>query len=209
MAAAHPTEPSGDPSRQSRKRGADRIEQMLDITDRQIDSARTGAISMQAVSDEAGVSRALVYAYFPDLPALLDAVLVRHVTALRERGIERLAAEGSASERVRAVSQIYLRYSAEHGGALEYVLRDPGIARQLDGTVAAFRARILRRLTRALRSELKLSAHEAMVFAQLLEAFPSEASRLVRDRQMSLEDAVEVSDRLLAASIESVRPVAD
>lgn len=199
-------DPSADAVRQTRKRGADRVEQMLDIADRQINSARTGAISMQVVSDEAGVSRALVYAYFPDLPALLDAVLARHIIALRDAGIEQVAGAGHASERVRAVSQIYLRHSVQHGGALEYVLREPGIARQLDGSATAFRARILRRLTRALRPELRLNAHEAMVFVQLLEVFPSEAGRMVRDGQLMLEDALEISDRMLVSSIEAVRP---
>lgn len=199
-------EPSADAVRQTRKRGADRVEQMLDIADRQINSSRTGAISMQVVSDEAGVSRALVYAYFPDLPALLDAVLARHIVALRAAGIEQVAGEGDASQRVRAAARIYLQHSVQHGGALEYVLREPGIVRQLDGSATAFRARILRRLTRALRPELRLSAHEAMVFAQLLEVFPSEAGRMVRDGQLMLEDALEISDRMLASSIEAIRP---
>lgn len=204
--APQPDQPA-DLARRTRKRGADRVEQMLDIADRQINASRTGALSMQLVSDEAGVSRALIYAYFPDLPHLLDAVLARHVAKLQAAGIERSAEEGTAIERVRKVADTYLRHSVQHGAAMEYVLREPGIARQLDGQASALRARIMKRLTRALRRELRLSAHEAMVFVQLLEVLPTEGGRLVRDGQLVLEDALEVCHRMLESSIEAVRPL--
>lgn len=198
--------PLAEPLRLPRKRAADRVEQMLDIADRQINQLRAAAISMQAVGDEAKVSRALVYAYFPDQFRVIDAVLARHVAALRAAGIERAAAQGDALERVAAVAAIYFDHAVEHGAALEYVLRDAGVVRQLDGSAIAFRARLLRAIGRALRLELRLPAHEALVFAQLLEVIPSESARLVREGQMRHEEAAEVAARLIRSSIEALRP---
>lgn len=194
------------PDRAQRRRAADRVEQMLDIADRQIDGSRAAALSMQAIGDEAGVSRALVYAYFPDQYRLVDAVLARHLAALTAAGIEQATAAGLAEDRLLAAADLYLRHIVDHGGALEYVLREPGVVRYLDGTAAAFRTRLLRRLARALRSELRLSAHEALVFAQLLEVIPSESARLVRDGQMGLEEALDLSARLIRSSLAALSP---
>ncbi len=179
---------------------------MIDIADRQINDQRAAALSMQAIGDEAGVSRALVYAYFPDQYRLIDAVLARHTGALAAAGLERAVAHGPLTDRVIAAARIYLHHAAAHGATLEYVLREPGVVRYLDGAAAAFRTRLLRQLAGALRRDLRLSAHEALVFAQLLEVIPSEAARLVRDGQMALEEAEEINERLIRSSLAALKP---
>lgn len=194
------------PPDRSRRRAADRVEQMLVIADRQINEVRAAIVSMQAIGDEAKVSRALVYAYFPDQYRLIDAVLARHVAALRAAGIDNAAVAGDPAGRAGAVAEIYLRHGADHGAALEYVLRDPGVVRQLDGTASRFRMRLLRHLTRALRQDLRLSAHEALVLAQLLEVIPAESARLVREGQMRLDEAIDLNARLIRSSIAAMRP---
>jgi AcrR family transcriptional regulator len=192
--------------RTQRRRSADRVDQMIDIADRQINDQRAAALSMQAIGDEAGVSRALVYAYFPDQYRLIDAVLARHTGALAAAGLERAVAHGPLTDRVIAAARIYLHHAAAHGATLEYVLREPGVVRYLDGAAAAFRTRLLRQLAGALRRDLRLSAHEALVFAQLLEVIPSEAARLVRDGQMALEEAEEINERLIRSSLAALKP---
>lgn len=205
-AMAAPPPPAGPQDRAQRRRAADRVEQMLDIADRQINMSRSAALSMQAIGAEAGVSRALVYAYFPDQYRLIDAVLARHIAALTAAGIESITASGSTAERLVAAADLYLRHAVDRGTALEYVLREPGVVRYLDGSAAAFRTRLLRRLSGALHRDLHLSANEAIVFAQLLEVIPGESARLVRGSQMTLDEAVELNERLIRSSLAALTP---
>lgn len=80
--------------------------------------ARTGyeAVSVQAIAADAGVTRALVYHYFPGKEALLDAVLRREAETL-------LAAtapdpELSRRENLQRALGLYLDHFSASGGAL-------------------------------------------------------------------------------------------
>lgn len=179
---------------------------MLDVAERQLNAESSAAITMNAVGEAAGVSRALVYAYFPDQYRLLDALLARHVRALSEAGLERAAASGGALERLCACARLYLRHLLEYRLALEVVMREPDVARQLDGAVSAFRARIYRHLVRAVREELAMTAHEALIFVQLLAVIPAETARLALDGKLQPDEADELVERMVATSFNALLP---
>jgi AcrR family transcriptional regulator len=66
---------------------AQRREQLLDVTLRIIVERGWGALSIEAVAREAGITRPVVYGLFSDLPGLLDALFERET----QRVLEQLA----------------------------------------------------------------------------------------------------------------------
>ncbi len=58
---------------------AARREQLPDVTTRVVDERGFHALSIELVAREAGVTRTLVYRYYPDLKALLEAVVEREM----------------------------------------------------------------------------------------------------------------------------------
>ena len=197
---------ASSPGKSVRRRSGDRFDQLLDVADRQINDERSAAISMHAIGEAAGVSRALVYAYFADQYRLLDAVLERHLDWLRAAGIEEAARHGGALERLVACAVLYLHHVVAHGSALELVLRETDVARQLNGAVGRFRARLHRHLVRAVRAELSMTAHEAMVLILLLAVIPAESGRLANEGRMTSAEALELTARLVQASFDALRP---
>jgi AcrR family transcriptional regulator len=193
-------EVQGDPK--SRKSAPARIAQILDVADRLVVEAGALPISMKKVGDLMGSSRALVYAYFPDPDRLAEAVLDRHMTWLAEAGVEGAAASGEFGQRALGCARVYLDHIARHGPIVHISARDLPVARQgLRPHVA-----LLGRLARSARRDLRLSAHEALVLLELLVAIPEEAGRLVFEKALDLESAHELCGRLLASSIDAVRP---
>jgi AcrR family transcriptional regulator len=195
-----------DGGRPARMRAADRIAEMLDIADAQLTATRSALPSMKAIGEAAGASRALVYAYFPDQIRLLDAVLDRHIVLLRDAGIEQAAATGPLLDRCVTCADIYLRHIAAHGMAIEILLREASVARQLSRVASAFRARIYHRLARAAAIELRMGATEALTLVQLLAVIPGDAGRLVVEGAVTLDDGIELNQRLVASSIAALRP---
>ena len=59
--------------------GADRREQLLDVTARLVAREGFAAISIQAVARHAGITRPIVYEHFGDLAGLLEAVIGREM----------------------------------------------------------------------------------------------------------------------------------
>ena len=73
------------------------------------------AISMERLGQEAGISKSLVYAYYPSLKELLATLLKREYKSLRIR--QSKAAEGAETieQLVRQTTKAYLSYIDERG----------------------------------------------------------------------------------------------
>lgn len=193
--------------RRTRKRASDRIDELLDAADAQLNATRSAMLSMRAVGDAAGASRALVYAYFPDQYRLLDAVLDRHLDWLRAAGIEAAVTTGSLRERCLAAADIYLAHIADHGMALEVALREVAVARQLSGAASAFRARLYHRVAALVARELHMGPNEALTLVQLLIVIPGDAGRLVHEGSLTLDEGRELTSRLVTSSLEALTPM--
>lgn len=71
------TQPQTRGSARTRLSGAERREQILDVTKALAFERGFHAVSIEAVAREAGISRPIVYNHFEDLPGLLEALVDR------------------------------------------------------------------------------------------------------------------------------------
>ena len=91
-------------------------------------------ISMDTVAQAAGVSKSLVYNYFPNLNELLSELLERELRHLRREQSE--AAENATTFEglVRAVTHVYLKYIDERGLIIERLQHEPSVSDGHDPT---------------------------------------------------------------------------
>jgi TetR/AcrR family transcriptional regulator, fatty acid biosynthesis regulator len=98
--------------------------------------AREGVaqLSMESIGREAGISKSLVYTYFPNLTDLLRALYQREMKQLRRRQAD--AAEGveSMEQLVRSVTHAYLGYIDERGLIIERLQAEPSVSENHDPT---------------------------------------------------------------------------
>lgn len=193
-------------ARRARKSADDRIVDLCRVADAVICRTRSAELSLQEVANELGISRALVYAYFPDRFRLLDAVLERHIALLDAAGLDRAAREGGLMDRAVACARIILDHSMAHGPTVELVLREVDVARQLDGTVQRYLQRVMRHLARRAMIELRMGPNEALALVELLSAIPLESARRVAADGVSPDTARSVTKRLVLACIEAQVP---
>lgn len=191
---------------QKRKRSGDRISEIVDLAEAQILATGTLPLSIQAIADAMGSSRALVYAYFSDQNALIDAVLVRTIQRLDDAGFTTACRTGDAAGRLVAAASIYLDHVVEHGPLLHYIGREVPRAVTLPEAVRGYRATTIRSLAGALKRELSLPPREALILVELLGSIPEELARLIRRGELSIDDAHATSRRLILAGIDSLRP---
>ena len=179
---------------------------MVIEADRQINLKRSARISPGDIATDLGTSRSLVYSYFPDLNALIVAVLDRHADLLSKAGIERAVREAALIDAATECATIYLRHVLEHGSAIELCFREKWLARHLDGRMKRMAKRIIRQLATLIQRELEYGPHDALGVVQILLAIPEEGARLVRNGEISLEMALALCRRLTVASLEELRP---
>ena len=133
----------------SRLRPADRENQLLELGMRHFLARSYEAINLDEVAEEAGVSKGLLYHYFPTKRAFYMACLRRAVDQLSrvtepEPGLP-------APEQLRGGLTRYLEYVEDHAEAYQAVLRgaigsDPEVAAIADG----FRATMYERIAASL-----------------------------------------------------------
>lgn len=94
-----------------------RREQILDAAEGVFDGRDPGEVTFEQVAEAAGVSRALVYNYFPDKGALIAAVYLRTFARLGRRLAEAADGQPPGADRLRAVIHTYFAFADEHVGA--------------------------------------------------------------------------------------------
>lgn len=185
----------------SRKSADQRASDLIERADQMVNRTRSADISLQELADELSISRALVYAYFPDRFRLIDAVLARHVALLEEAGLSIAATSGPLEQRAQACARIILRHSVNHGATIELVMRDRDVVRHLDGTALRQLRRWLSAVGKRAAGELRMRRGEAMAFVELLSVIPLQAARRIVADGIQQDIAEDVCARLIRSSI--------
>lgn len=107
---------------------------ILDHTAEIIAAEGVAALSMERIGREAGISKSLVYNYFPNLQALLSELLERELRHMRR--LQGKAAEGATTFEglVRAITHVYLTYIEGRGLIIERLQHEPTISDTHDPT---------------------------------------------------------------------------
>ena len=184
----------------------DRRDQIINVADAMIGDLGYLPLPIGALSQKAGISRALIYARFASQHELVNTVLRHHFDALQGRGLFATVANLRALADVHDVASIYLTHVAEAGPALHVGFREPFMKGRIDPAILARRDYVFRALGRVTRRELRLGTNDVVAAMQMLLTVPEEVGRIVFEKELSLEEGLQLSRRLLSSSIEALRP---
>lgn len=98
--------------------------------------ARDGVapLSIEGIGRAAGISKSLVYAYFPNLTALLRELYQREMRRLRKLQTQAAESADTFEGLVRSITHVYLGYIAERGLIIERLQAEPSVAGMHDPT---------------------------------------------------------------------------
>ncbi len=91
-------------------------------------------LSIEQIGKEAGISKSLVYAYFPNLTELLRALYQREMRRLRRLQDEAASSANTFEELVRSTTHVYLTYIKERGLIIERLESEPSVSNLHDPT---------------------------------------------------------------------------
>ena len=168
--------------------------------------AREGvsAVSMERVGREAGVSKALVYAYFKNQITLLQALLLREQRRLSE---QQSSAVGRASDfkgRIQNTTRTYLRYFEENGVLLQRLLNEPSLAAVFEEHDRAERTRVVNSLARQMADTYEVPLRVAKVATELSMAMTGAAGEMISRGDISRDKVEEIILCLFDGSMDSL-----
>jgi len=160
-------------------------------------------VAMEQVAREAGVSKALIYAYFPKPAALYGALLEGALGALaaQVRAIRAKSFEVEAA----AAALIYFDEVAEHGARLHVLLTDVFLDGARSGDATALRDALWLKLLRASRAYVDLPARERVAAMAMLMAIPEETGRLAHRGEIARDRARALCKQLVVSSLRGLK----
>lgn len=163
---------------------SERREQLLDVATELVVERGFPAVSVEAIAQRAGITRALIYQHFGDLEALLEAVIDREMTRAHSQVSETTLtdlSQGDPREPMLESLEAYLRAVQAHPMTWRLVLMPPiGAPERLRRAIERGRRSVLARLTGAVRPALRGGEDDdAELTARVLSAISDEYARLV------------------------------
>lgn len=175
---------------QSRKRmrlaPVERQSLILDHTADIIAREGVSALSMDRIGREAGISKSLVYNYFPNMTDLLRQLLQREWRRLRRLQAEAADKAETFEGLVRAVTHVYLKYIDERGLLIERLQAEPAVSAIHDPTEFG-RDSAVDYLAEIVTAHFGLPAEIAKAATDISFGLPAAAGAYLMHRQMSRE----------------------
>jgi AcrR family transcriptional regulator len=105
-----------------------RREQILDAAVKLIVGTRHAGCTLEQVAAAAGISKPLIYKYFPRREDMLAALMDREFKLLSQRGLNSIPRDAPVEQVVRATVENALHYYFERGPIVRLLSADPAVA---------------------------------------------------------------------------------
>jgi len=177
---------------------------ILDHAAKLIAHEGVSAVSMESVSNEAGISKVLAYKYYASVTVLLQALLAREYRHLR--GLLQVAAEDSETleQLVRQSTKVYLTYTEEHGLLIERLEAEPSVANYGDPPESSH-AETVMYLAQVLHDNFNVGADVALPIAEISYGLPVAAAHYIIHNDTKLQTVEDITVTMMLASLESTQ----
>lgn len=174
---------------------------ILDTAAKTIVAEGLGAMTMEGLARNAGISKGLVYAYFPNRDALLRAMIEREQAALRSRGMDRaLAAQGFA-DLIGQTTRVYLEHCRDRGALIAALMADAGASRLMEAESLAERDATVRYFVRAVRRAYGQDLKTAISVVDMLMAVTGRAGAQVAAGDIDVPEAEALVVRMITGAL--------
>ena len=191
----------GDIKKRTRLAPEARRNQILDDAARLILQEGLSAVTMERMGREAGISKGLVYNYFPTRDALLGALLHREQTKLRDRGMATALQAANYQDLIAQTTRLYLQHTRDYGPLMGALLSDPSVAKLMEAENRDEQEQTIRFFVRATRREFDLSLPLAIAVVSMLMSVSEQAGKLVARDGLDIDIATEMCVRMMIGGL--------
>lgn len=176
---------------------------ILDHAAQLIAAEGVSAVKMERLGRQAGVSKALIYSYFPSVTALLQTLLRREYRRLRRRQSEAADSAVTFEQLVRRVTHVYLAYIRERGLIIERLAAEPSVAEYPDPT-AYSRETAVTYLAEIVAENLELDIELARPLVDISFGLPAAAGNYLIHSAADIETVEDLTVTMILGSLEAV-----
>lgn len=155
-------------------------------------SAGHSSCTLEQVAAAAGISKPLIYRYFPRREDLIVAILEQEIAELHGRGLDAVAADAPLERVVRATVERALRYYHERGPILRLLASDPAVADLSRSARQSSRADAARFFVRRSVEQYRVPEPVARIAVTMVINAPIHSMGYLQRRNIGIEQTIEV-----------------
>lgn len=182
----------------------DRVAQILDCAGQLIIDSGLTELSMERLGRDAGVSKALIYNYFPNMTDLLRALLEREIVQLREKSVRVIAGSGDFADMIRQTTRMYVEHIATRGSLLQRLWQEPSVARAVADKNLHSKDEATRYFVKQVRKEYGLPLEVAIAAVDMQMSMTETAAQHNFNSRNDIDLATDICVRLLLGGLEAL-----
>lgn len=161
------------------------------------------SLSMERIGKEAGISKSLVYAYFPTLRDMLQTLIKREYQTLRTLQDEAAQSAETFEQLVRRITTTYLTYMDKRGLILERLTAEPNLAEMNDPTEFS-RDTAVKHLAKIVRDNFDIDMEVALPAVDISFGMPAAAGRYLIKNEVSRQTIEDITVAMIIGSVEAL-----
>lgn len=161
------------------------------------------ALSMDRLGKEAGISKSLVYAYFPSMKELLQTLLKREYKSLRIKQNKAASTAETLEQLVRRSTNAYMTYMDERGLILERLAAEPSVSEQGDPTEYS-RESAVKYLAKVISENYGIDIRIALPTVDISFGMPAAAGHYLIKEKANRQTIEDITVTMILGSIEAV-----
>jgi AcrR family transcriptional regulator len=156
-----------------------------------LDAGHAGC-TLEQVAASAGISKALIYKYFPRREELLKAILEREFEALRGRGLDSISGNVAIERVIRGTVERALRYYHDHGPILRLLASDPSVTELTRAGNRSSRSSTTDYFVKTLRKRYRVPKDVALIAVTMVVNAPIHSMAYLRNRNIDIDRTIDV-----------------
>lgn len=176
---------------------------ILDKVAELVASEGVSSLSMDRIGKEAGISKSLVYAYFPTLKEILQTLLKREFQRLRV--LQDAAAQSAETfeQLVRRITTTYLTYMDDRGLILDRLMAEPSLSEYSDPTDFS-RETAVKHLAKVVYDNFGIDMEIALPAVDISFGMPAAAGHYLIRNDVNRQTVEDITVAMIIGSIEAL-----
>ena len=177
---------------------------ILDHAAKFIATEGVSALTMERLGKEAGISKSLVYTYFPSMTDLLQTLLKREYALLRQQQVLASDSAETFEQMVRRITRSYLMYIEERGQLLERLMAEPSVAALGDPTRFQ-RSTAVDHIAGIVADTFDMELEIARPVVDISFGMPAAAGNYLIHQQANRQTIEDITVAMIVGSVEAIR----
>jgi len=177
---------------------------ILDHAAKFIAAEGVSALTMERLGKEAGISKSLVYAYYPSMTDLLQTLLKREYALLRKQ--QAIAADSAETfeQLVRRITRSYLAYIEDRGLLLERLMAEPSVAALGDPT-RFHRSTAVNHIANIIADTFDIDIEVAIPVVDISFGMPAAAGNYLIHTHANRQTIEDITVAMIVGSVEAIK----